>query len=47
MARLQELIDKLQAKVKTYKRQAEEAVSLQIILNLLNATSHAYFKQHH
>jgi len=29
MARLQELVDKLQLKVKTYKRQAEEAVRQQ------------------
>lgn len=36
MVRLQELTDKLQAKVKTYKRQAEEAVSLQINLNVLH-----------
>lgn len=27
MLRLQDLVDKLQVKVKTYKRQAEEAVS--------------------
>ena len=27
LVRLQDLIDKLQAKVKSYKRQAEEAVS--------------------
>lgn len=27
LVRMQELIDKLQAKVKSYKRQAEEAVS--------------------
>lgn len=29
MARLQELVDKLQLKVKAYKRQTEEAVSHQ------------------
>ncbi len=36
MAHLQELIDKLQAKAKTYKRQAVEVVSLQINLNMLH-----------
>ena len=30
--RLQDLVDKLQAKVKAYKRQAEEAVSMGSIL---------------
>lgn len=29
--RLQDLVDKLQAKVKSYKRQAEEAVSLKLL----------------
>ena len=31
MLRLQELVDKLQLKVKVYKRQAEEAVSVFLI----------------
>lgn len=32
--RLQDLVDKLQAKIKTYKRQVEEAVSGHSILSL-------------
>lgn len=38
LARLQDLVDKLQLKVKSYKRTAEEAVS-----NVLSATSVAFF----
>lgn len=45
IARLQELIDKLQAKVKIYKRQAEDAVSLSA--NLGMQPHHTYLKQHH
>lgn len=32
LVRLQDLIDKLQAKVKSYKRQSEEAVSPLLVL---------------
>ena len=35
--RLQDLVDKLQLKVKAYKRQSEEAVSL-ILLGILRST---------
>lgn len=31
LVRLQDLIDKLQVKLKSYKRQAEEAVSLSVV----------------
>ena len=34
MTRLQELVDKLQMKVKVYKRQSEEAVSAFIVAKL-------------
>lgn len=42
MARLQDLVDKLQLKVKAYKRAAEEAVSigLNITLLIINHTLH-------
>jgi len=35
MARLQDLVDKLQLKVKAYKRAAEEAVSIGLNITLL------------
>jgi hypothetical protein len=37
LMRLQDLVDKLQLKVKAYKRQAEEAVSSEFRLRLLSA----------
>lgn len=37
LLRLQDLVDKLQLKVKAYKRQAEEAVSSEFCLCLLSA----------
>lgn len=35
MTRLQELVDKLQMKVKVYKRQSDEAVGVAIVAKLL------------
>ena len=43
VSRLQDLVDKLQLKVKAYKRQAEEAVSLITYLTLASAKIHVIF----